>query len=172
MIKFLTLNYGDMKEIFTVRCQEGDEIVLRGEDVMDFDIQILGDQEFHVIYNHINYRISVMEIDFQKKRYQLKVNNYFFDLSLEDSMDRLVSEVISSGSSSKKHSDIKAPMPGLVLEIAVVEGQNVKEGDKLLVLEAMKMENILKSPTDGIVKVISVSEGNSVDKGQILLEIN
>jgi len=61
-------------------------------------------------------------------------------------------------------------MPGLVLNILVEEGQDIKKGDALIVLEAMKMENILKSPADGKVKKVSVKKGVAVEKGQILIE--
>ncbi|MCL4126550.1 UNVERIFIED_CONTAM: hypothetical protein GTU68_064554 [Idotea baltica] len=61
-------------------------------------------------------------------------------------------------------------MPGLILEINIAVGQEVKENDSLLILEAMKMENILTSPRDGIIKSISVSKGDAVEKNQLLIE--
>ena len=62
-------------------------------------------------------------------------------------------------------------MPGLVLEIAVTEGQEVKEGDKILILEAMKMENSILIHTNAKIKRIAVSAGQAVDKGQVLVEL-
>ena len=62
-------------------------------------------------------------------------------------------------------------MPGLVLEIMVKAGDEVKKGDALLILEAMKMENVLKATGDGTVKSVSVSKGAPVDKGTILIEM-
>jgi biotin carboxyl carrier protein len=70
---------------------------------------------------------------------------------------------------SKKVNEVKAPMPGLVLEIRVNVGDAVKKGDAILVLEAMKMENILKSPTDGTVSKINVKKGIAVEKNQVLI---
>jgi biotin carboxyl carrier protein len=61
-------------------------------------------------------------------------------------------------------------MPGLILDINVKIGQKVKEDDPLLILEAMKMENVLTSPRDGIIKSISVSKGDAVNKNQLLIE--
>jgi biotin carboxyl carrier protein len=60
-------------------------------------------------------------------------------------------------------------MPGLILSVAVAEGQEVKKGDPLLILEAMKMENVIKAPADATVKVIKVRKGDSVDKNQVLV---
>ncbi|MCL4155747.1 UNVERIFIED_CONTAM: hypothetical protein GTU68_052685 [Idotea baltica] len=61
-------------------------------------------------------------------------------------------------------------MPGLVLNIRVSPGDEVAEGDTLLVLEAMKMENVIKAVGNGTVKEIKVGHGDKVDKGQILIQ--
>jgi biotin carboxyl carrier protein len=61
-------------------------------------------------------------------------------------------------------------MPGLILEIQVKEGQDVKEDDTLLILEAMKMENVIHSPREGIIKSINVKQGETVDKDSLLIE--
>jgi biotin carboxyl carrier protein len=71
---------------------------------------------------------------------------------------------------TKQINAIKAPMPGLILEISVVVGQMVKENDNLLILTAMKMENSFLSPREGIIKAISVIVGDSVVKGDLLIE--
>ncbi|MDB5143897.1 MAG: gcdC, partial [Mucilaginibacter sp.] len=68
-----------------------------------------------------------------------------------------------------KVSEIKAPMPGLVLKLFVSEGTEVKKGDNLFILEAMKMENIIKSPADVTVKTVKIKPGDKVEKGQVLL---
>ena len=60
-------------------------------------------------------------------------------------------------------------MPGLVIDVCISEGDKIKKGDKIIVLEAMKMENIIKSPTDGIIKKINVNKGMAVEKNQILI---
>ena len=70
---------------------------------------------------------------------------------------------------NQKVSDLKAPMPGLVLDIEVREGEQVKKGDALLILEAMKMENVIKSPSDGVIKKIAVNKGEAVEKNQLIL---
>ena len=71
-----------------------------------------------------------------------------------------------------KIKDIKAPMPGLVLNILVYEGLEVSKGDNILVLEAMKMENIIKSPSNGKISKILVSPGGKVEKNQILVQFD
>ena len=71
---------------------------------------------------------------------------------------------------AKQINIIKAPMPGLILEISVFIGQTVQENDNLLILTAMKMENSLRSPRDGVIKSIDVNVGDSVIKGDLLIE--
>ncbi len=66
---------------------------------------------------------------------------------------------------------IRAPMPGLVLSVAVKAGDKVKKGMTLALIEAMKMENMIKSPADGVVTEIFVSPGRAVDKNEKLLEL-
>jgi biotin carboxyl carrier protein len=71
----------------------------------------------------------------------------------------------------KKVNDIKAPMPGMVLKVMVENGQQIQKGDALIVLEAMKMENILKAPSDGVIKKIHIVKGDKVEKNQVLLKL-
>ena len=67
---------------------------------------------------------------------------------------------------------IKAPMPGNILDVKVSQGQSVKKGDVLLVLEAMKMENEIMAPRDGVVASVNVSKGATVGTGDMLLSLN
>ena len=84
-------------------------------------------------------------------------------------MDQLIESLGFEVGTSKKVNEIKAPMPGLILEINVKEGQDVKEGDPLLILEAMKMENVITSPREGVVKSLHVKQGETVDKDSLLI---
>jgi len=69
-----------------------------------------------------------------------------------------------------RESQFRAPMPGMVVQIRVQPGQEIKAGEPLVVIEAMKMENVLKARAAGTVKSVPVSIGQSVEKGDILLE--
>ncbi|NJX17348.1 biotin/lipoyl-containing protein, partial [Tamlana crocina] len=97
------------------------------------------------------------------KSYRVKISN---------ELDLLIDEMGLSLAAAQVVNDIKAPMPGLILDVLVEEGQKVKEGDYLLVLEAMKMENTLTAPRDGVVKSVSVKKGETVDKSQLLIEMD
>jgi biotin carboxyl carrier protein len=91
-------------------------------------------------------------------------------VDLKDKADLLLKQLGLSNLAANSKKDIKAPMPGLILNIMVEEGKEVKKGDPLLILEAMKMENVIKSPSDGVVKSIKTQKGKSVEKNQILIE--
>ena len=73
--------------------------------------------------------------------------------------------------SGKKLNEIKAPMPGLILSLNIEIGKTVKEGEVLLILEAMKMENAICAPRDGIIKSINIESGKTVEKGELLIEM-
>ena len=83
--------------------------------------------------------------------------------------DQLLKKLGMDKALTKKANELKAPMPGLVLRILTEEGRAIKQGDSLLVLEAMKMENVLKSMGDGIIKQLKVKAGDKVEKNQLLI---
>ncbi|MCB0395549.1 MAG: acetyl-CoA carboxylase biotin carboxyl carrier protein subunit [Flavobacteriales bacterium] len=91
-------------------------------------------------------------------------------MKVENAFDQLLHSMGLDDLISKKVNEVKAPMPGKVLAIHVEDGSEVKEGDSLLVLEAMKMENVIKSPVDATVRQIRVKAGGTVEKNEILIE--
>ncbi len=129
-----------------------------------------GKGEYHLIHNNKSYNFLIVKADFAEKKLVVKVNGKKFNVDVKDKFDELLHNLGMDNATSKKVNDIKAPMPGMVLNILVNEGQEVKKGDSLLVLEAMKMENILKSPSDGTIKKIIASKGTAVEKNQLLIQ--
>lgn len=125
---------------------------------------------YHILSEHQTVEAEVLSSDFDKKNYTVKVNNNVYTVDINDSLDQLIAELGFEIGATKQINEIKAPMPGLILEISITEGQEVKENDALLILEAMKMENVINSPRDGIIKSITVSQGDTVDKNNLLIE--
>ena len=134
------------------------------------DLIKINDHQYHMLYNRKSYTIDVVKLNREEKTLVLKINSIKFNLQLKDKYDELLHTLGLDNLSTKKVNDIKAPMPGMVLNILVAEGDTVKKGDGLIVLEAMKMENILKSPTDGVIKRISAIKGSAVEKNQLLIQ--
>jgi len=124
----------------------------------------------NIIYQNKSYNVEVVEVNTLEKTATIKVNGNLYTMKVEDQFDLLLKQLGMDAAVSTKIREIKAPMPGLVLKIMVEEGAEVKKGDNLLVLEAMKMENILKSTTDGIIKKINVTQGDKIEKNTVLLQ--
>ena len=148
--------------------KEKEEVKLNGESFV-WDILPQQANSFHVIHNHQSYQVDVLKADYQDKSFTLQINGRQYSINAEDKLDMLLKRLGMDNLNQNKVNDIKAPMPGLVLSINVAEGDEVKKGDSVLILEAMKMENVLKSPTDGKVKAVKVNQGQNVEKNQLMI---
>jgi biotin carboxyl carrier protein len=159
-----------MSKNFKVNVNNSIELDLTEDDVSKLDALLLSESEYHVLQNNKSYKAEISKADFNKILYQVKVNNKTYNVQIFNDLDVLIKTMGFTIGTTKNVNSIKAPMPGLILEINIKEGQEVKEDTPLLILEAMKMENIITSPKDGIIKSISVSKGDAVEKNQLLIE--
>ena len=116
------------------------------------------------------YRIEVANLDTDNKVAIIRINGRKYSLKLQDQFDQLLKDLGLEGMAVKKISEIKSPMPGLVLDILVQPGDSLKKGDQVLVLEAMKMENILRAEKKGIVAKINAAAGDSLAVDAIIME--
>lgn len=148
-----------------------DEITVDGQ-ITNINLCRLAPRHSHIIFNNRSYNIELASEDRSAKICVVKVNGTAYQVSLEDDYDVLLKQLGFDLAQSNKVQEIKAPMPGLVLKVLAIPGMEVKKGDSMLILEAMKMENMIKSPTDGIVKNISVIPGDKVEKNQILIQFS
>jgi len=137
----------------------------------EIDLVKLLDNKFHILQNHKSYSIEIIHADYNLKRFSIKVNNNIYDLNLQTELDILLDKMGMSATSDEKMDNVKAPMTGLVLDILVEAGQSVNKGDNLLILEAMKMENIIKASGNGVVKNININKKDAVEKNQLLIEM-
>jgi len=146
-----------------------DRYLINGEND-GFDIQEIDGSSFHIIHDHKSYQVTVLDNDLKKKLLQIKVNGSTYKVALQDKNDLLLQNV---GILKKKNREVKifkAPMPGLIIEIKVKEGQSVKIDDPLLILKAMKMENILKSPINGVIRKILVTKNQKIEKEAAIIQ--
>lgn len=134
------------------------------------DSMVLSDKDVHLIYQNRSYQIELVSADQAEKTSVIKVNGTLYRMAIQDQYDLLLKQLGLDTGMAGKVQEIKAPMPGLVLNVMVEEGQEVNKGDNLLVLEAMKMENIIKSPAGGTVKKILISKGLKVEKNEVLIQ--
>ncbi|MBT3321553.1 MAG: biotin/lipoyl-binding protein [Anaerolineae bacterium] len=157
-------------------------------DGKEFQVEIIDDR-------HVSVDGKIVEVDFESvksqpvfslivdgKSYEAYVYDGEEDLEVllkgrlyhsrvEDERERRLRAAAGGSKAVSGTFHLKAPMPGLVVSLAVAEGQEVKEGDVLLILESMKMQNELKSPQDGVVGRIQVSAGDSVEQRQKMLSV-
>lgn len=130
----------------------------------------INNYQYHIILQEKSYTVDIIKLNIEEKKLLLKINSIKFDVELKDKYDELLHNLGLDDLAIKKINEIKAPMPGMVLSILINEGDVVKKGDSLLVLEAMKMENIIKSPADGTIKKINAITGIAVEKNQLLIQ--
>jgi biotin carboxyl carrier protein len=133
------------------------------------DILLVAPNQYHGISDFRSVNATVISSHFNEKKYVVQIQGTDFEVRIKDDLDALIDEMGFSISATKQVNEIKAPMPGLILDIAIEIGQSVDENQMLLILEAMKMENTLLSPRSGIIKSIEVNKGQAVEKGQILI---
>jgi biotin carboxyl carrier protein len=136
----------------------------------EWDLSKIADGNFHILYKNKSYRAEVVKADRVTKTFELKINNNLHTVEVKDKFDLLLEKMGMVNTGVGKVNNIKAPMPGLVIDMKVKAGDVVKAGDALLILEAMKMENIIKSPGDATIKNVKAKKGDSVEKGQVLIE--
>lgn len=135
-----------------------------------FRLDLINNEKyFHVIRDNKSYNINIISIDYSEKKVQLKINNTVHHISLTGELDQLIKTMGIKQKLTAKNQNLKAPMPGLVTDIPVQKGDQIKKGEKLLVLEAMKMENNLKAESDLIIKEIIAEKGKSVEKNEVLI---
>ena len=139
------------------------------EDEFDWDCIEVKDGQFHIIYKNKSYLADIVNLNVSKKEVSLLINNRYYDIVLKDKYDDLLNQLGLDAATNKKDNEVKAPMPGQVLDILVKAGDTINEGDGLIVLEAMKMENIIKSTRDGVIQEVHAKKSNSVEKNAVLI---
>lgn len=148
--------------------KNGEGITINGNKATA-DAKQLNANTWHIINNLRSYNAEVISFNSAEKTAEIKVNNNIYSVTAKDQFDILLDKLGLSSLNAAKISEIKAPMPGMVLKVFVSEGMKINKGDNLFILEAMKMENIIKSPADVTVKTVKIKHGDKVEKGQILM---
>lgn len=147
------------------------DFLLNQEEVQNLDIVQEKNLKFHLLHRHKSYQAELMQADFHKKTYVVTVNGNTYQIKITNGLDLIIEKMGFSEGSSKKINLVYAPMPGIIIALQVKEGDKVKEGDTLVILEAMKMENAIICNKNGIVKSVFVSSGVTVEKGKLLIEL-
>jgi len=159
-----------MKESYRVNVDENYEFHFKSNDIENIDQAELSGQKVHLLHNNKSFEIELLKSNFVNRNYSVKINGNTYKVNIATPLDQLIKKMGLSLGNASVEDEIHAPMPGIILEVNVSEGDEVKKGDFLCVLEAMKMENTLSAPRDGIIKSVNISKGETVDKGVLLIE--
>lgn len=135
------------------------------------DLQTQPNGIISLLHNGKSFEAVVERIDRENKEVILKVNGQRYNIAIEEPIDQLLKSLGMNLNAGKKAESVKAPMPGLILRVMVAAGQQIEKGDPLMILEAMKMENIIKATGSGTIKNIRVTEKTAVEKGAVLIEL-
>ncbi|WNJ16229.1 acetyl-CoA carboxylase biotin carboxyl carrier protein subunit [Pontibacter sp. G13] len=136
---------------------------------LEADINRMDDRLWHILKDHHSYNVFVQKIDREARTVTLSINGKKTTVRIQSRMEKLLKDLGMDSALVRKLDKLKAPMPGLIHSIEVAEGTEVEKGDPLLILEAMKMENVIKSPGAGTVSKIHVVEKDSVEKNELLI---
>jgi len=159
-----------MNHKFKVKVNSTSDFDITDSDISKLDVEKISGSKYHILQNNKPFKGELVKSNFYRKKYTIKVNNNKYDVDISNPLDLLIDKMGFTFGTAKHIDSIKAPMPGLILDIHVGKGQEVKEDEGLLILEAMKMENVISSPRDGVIKSVNVSKGDAIDKGHLLIE--
>ena len=144
------------------------EIMIDGKK---HEIKIKEDEKLgiYILWKQKKYPVELLYKN--QNRYEVLLNgvSYFFTIETPTSYKRL--RYLSSKKGSSKNENLSAPMPGKIVDVLAEEGQEIRAGEPLLILEAMKMQNEIQSPSAGKIKKIHVKATQNVLKDDLLIEI-
>lgn len=160
-----------MNHLENISAKVNDKFEFSNDDLGALDFKPIDERHFHVLANGKSYRAELVSHNFQRKLFTININGSRYDLQLADAYDQMVERLGLGAIDKAIASDIMAPMPGLVLQLMVKGGDTVTAGQPVLILEAMKMENVIKAPADGTIAHISITQGAAVEKGQLLIKL-
>jgi acetyl/propionyl-CoA carboxylase alpha subunit len=164
-MKYLTI-IGDKQ--FTLDINRNGEITLDGQ-VMNVDMrQMLDTTMYSVIINGVSHDVRMREGD---GTYLAELNGDIFEVVVEDERTRRLAGLKGGPGAITGEAVIKAPMPGVVIDVPVKPGQEVQQGDIVLILESMKMQNEFKAPRAGKVHTLRVAPGDKVEQGTVMLTL-
>lgn len=147
----------------------GHEFFLSAEDLARANIISTSPTQYHLIQHHQTANAVIIPGS-RYNKLEVEVDGEFFEVEIKDALQQQLEKMGFDKVSGSLLKEIKAPMPGLVVQVSVTEGQQVDTGDKLMTLEAMKMENSITVKSPVIIKKIWVTGGQAVEKGQVLME--
>jgi biotin carboxyl carrier protein len=160
----LVIKIAESPEIFA---NYSPDAIFLDDEKVDFDFIKIDELKYQIIYQQKSY--DILFLPASKGYYELMINGEAVSLSVKDKISQVLENLGMDINVEEVPNSVDAPMPGSILKLMVVVGKEVLEGEPLLILEAMKMENVIKSPRNGIIDKINIELNQSVEKGQQLI---
>lgn len=167
----------ELKKLFAVDLQRKkfefpipftDQLIINGKKS---EVTIKQDDKHgtYLLWKHKKYPVEILHKNQNKYEILLNGVSYYFTIETPTSYKRL--KFLSKKEKGNKNENLEAPMPGKIIEVLTEEGREIRAGEPLLILEAMKMQNEIQSPISGTVKKIHIKAGESVLKDDMMIEI-
>jgi biotin carboxyl carrier protein len=163
---FVRSKSGDL--VLESRSENGRIILTRDGRLLNYDLVKIGSGRYSLLVDNKSYIFRLKPDD---QDVEVHISGDVFRIRVEDERLRALNELVNLSGTQVRELDIKAPIPGLVVKVSVKPGDTVRKDDALLVLEAMKMENVIKAPHDAEVLEVAIQEKESVTKGQVLINL-
>ena len=156
------------EKTFKIDINRENELVL--DDVpQELDLRPIDDAGLYsMLIANKSYEALVEEADGE---YRVLINGVLYNVQVSDERATRLAEAAGAFASTSGEMQMKSPMPGLIVAVPIAEGDVVKKGQVVLILESMKMENELKAARDGTISAIKVQPRQAVEQGQVLLTI-
>jgi len=148
-----------------------EELQCSTSDVDSLDSIMVNENTLHVLDKNSAFDVEIIHSNFLNKTISFSINGNIYDVKLEDKYDQQIKKMGLLAVTTQKLNEVKAPMPGLIVDVLGEVGQEVIEGTPLLVLSAMKMENVILAQGEGKIKSIEVKKDDAVEKGQLIIEM-
>ena len=136
----------------------------------NYSIVSSSENEITLLKEGVKYNCRILYHDKKNNHLHLKINGNPIKVTIKKDIELLLEKIGIGSIDNQSIKELTAPMPGIVLDIKVKEGDSIKKEDSLVILEAMKMENVLTSPMDGVVSSIEVKEKETVEKNTLLIK--
>ncbi len=154
-------------QTFEVEINRDGKVKINGEE-RDVDFHMISHSLYSVLIDNSSFEALV---ELRDGRYNVLMFGDLYDVGVMDERQQRLSKASAGFGVSQGEIVIRSPMPGLIVAVNVAEGQTVKKGDALCVLESMKMENEIKAPRDGNITRVSVAKGDRVEQNKALITI-
>jgi biotin carboxyl carrier protein len=158
-------------QVYEISIEHPDRISVDGVEISADMRPVGGGQLYSLLLDHVSHEV-VVDIEGEPHNvYDVMVSGQRYEVRVQDERSRRLALADRRLAAPEGELAIKAPIPGLVVKTLVGPGQSVAEGETLLLLEAMKMENEIRAPREGTVHEVRVEPGMQVAQGQVLLSL-